>query len=117
MPKYKRAGHLMTEQRFAQIKSLIDMKLKNIQIQDILKISGGTLCAVKRNKDFAAYKTEQKSYFDSKKIRLPISPKIIETKPVSEFPIYDVLVEIRDEVKDLNAFLRAAGNSKKLRLW
>jgi len=117
MLKHKRAGHQMTEERFAQVKNLINLHLKNKQIMEILQISNGTVCAIKRNKDFAAYKAEQKAYFDSKKGCLPQATVPKKETPTSEFPIYDVLVEIRNQMSDLNQFLRAAGNSKKLRLW
>ena len=108
----------MNPQRFEQIKSLINMKLKNNQIQDILKISGGTVCAVKRNSSFAAYKAEQKAYFDSKKpANVPITAKQYNTPVSSDTPIYDVMLRIEQQLIELNQNFCKAGKAKGFRLF
>jgi len=113
-------GHFnMTEQKFDQIKALIGMKLTNVKVQQILNISIGTICAVKRNKDFASYKAEQKAYFDNKRLAKSINTTSLSPKEdkVIETPLYDVLVEIRDAVKDTNRLIALMGQSKKFRLF
>jgi hypothetical protein len=109
----------MTEQKFNQIKSLIDMNLKNVQIQEILKTSTGTICAVKRVPDFAAYKEAQRVYFANKKLAKGVSLVPVEKKASEKIdtPIYDVLVEIKELLTDTNRLIALSGKSKGFKLF
>lgn len=105
----------MTEKRFNQIKGLLDLKLKNVQIEEILKTSTGTICAVKRVPDFKAYKDAQRIYFAKRDERRK-GVSLVADKPASEkieTPIYDILVEIKNQLTETNRLLALAGKPKE----
>lgn len=108
----------MTEEKFQQVKTLTNLNLSNRQIQAIIKISGGTVCAIKRVPDFATYKADQKAYFEAKKAKKfePVSDEPIASERI-ETPIYDVLIEIRNKITETNYLLAQAGKSKGFKLF
>jgi hypothetical protein len=111
---------IMDEKWFAQIKKLIELNLKNKQIAEILKVSSGTICAVKRNPSFEAYKIDQKQREQKREFNYvaPVSKGNLETASSKiQTPMYDVLVEIRDNIAETNRLIAQCGKSKGFRLF
>lgn len=104
----------MTQKRFEQVKNLVEMKLNNKQVSEILKMSIGTICAIKKEPDFDSYKNTQKAYFARKALERANGTSLVTEKPSEkiETPIYDVLVEIKNQLTTTNTLLAQMGKPR-----
>lgn len=115
--------HRMTQESFTKIKNLREAGLTNSQTAKFCNVSSGTVKSVDISRTFEDYQKlirETNEYYKNKRegklaTPVPCAPEK-ENKP-SETPIYDVLVDIRTELRNLNSMIAAAGKSKSFRLW
>ena len=134
------------EQLFAKIKGLLSSGFSYKEVGDILGKHHHTVATINNCIDLDQYKEivknrALKKHNRKEKIKY-LCPncnrdcgsqmtlglhlkkcKVVQLKldePVdqnTEAPIYDVLVQIRDEISDLNTYLKAVGKSKSFKLW
>lgn len=117
----KKSYKHMTEESFNQVKVLVGAKLRIRQVASIAKVSNGTVCIVKKVTTFPEYKkyvTQMNIARKAARLGNPTQLKV-EEKPVkvTETPIYDVLIEIRNLINDTNRILALSGKAKGFRLF
>lgn len=115
--------HRMTQESFTKIKNLREAGLTTTQTSKFCGVSAGTVRFVDVSSSFADYQKrikESNEYYKNRRegklaTPVPCNPEK-ESKP-SETPIYDVLVDIRTELRNHNSMIATAGKSKSFRLW
>ena len=99
------------DRKFLQIKHLLDdIELSRSQASKLMGVSRATISRIGSAGSYKEYKdnmSENNTHRPDKK----------DYNQSLTTPIHDVLVEIRDEMKTLNEYIRKSGKSKSFRLF
>ena len=117
----------INQDSYDKVKYLISLNLTAGQLKELTKRSYGVICRIRESKDLADYIATSKEFYKARRIkyakpaneiaRVEHNTAIAEKVGVSETPIYDILVEIRNGIDTLNAYIRANGKSKGWKLF
>jgi hypothetical protein len=116
--RYKNGHKFVSEKDFGIIKNLLDLGAKPKLIQKATGKAPITIFHIGKVTTLAEYRALVKVY-NAKGKQEKTEKAVIESKETNkpETPIYDVMVEIREELRKLNAYIVAKGGKGKFRLF